>query len=124
MKDQARISRERPAQIFSAHVAQASDSVKADFGKLETVKRIIRNVQRGVLPKDPATLQELTINGEWSQTSREEPFLIHDSGPDSHNTVIVFASEIGLRHLEMLQAIVTKCEELGFSPKMFTWTLR
>ena len=63
------------------------------------MKRIIRNVQRGVLPKDPATLQELTIDGEWSQTSREEPFLIHDSGPGSHNMVIVFASEIGLRHL-------------------------
>ena len=166
MKDQARISRERPAQIFSAHVAQASDSVKADLGKKETVKRIIRNVQRGGLPKDSATLQELTIDGEWSQTSREEPFLIHDSGPDSHNRVIVFASKIGLWHLatkdtwymdgtfkvapklfeqvyiiraklgesavtcayslmtgksqdlyqEMLQAIVTKCEELGFSP--------
>ena len=35
MKDQARISRERPAQIFSAHVAQASDSVKADLGAME-----------------------------------------------------------------------------------------
>ena len=63
------------------------------------MKRNIRNTQQSFVPKDPATLQDLTIDGQWSQTSREEAFLIHNTGRDSHNRVIVFASYMGLRHL-------------------------
>ena len=99
MKDHTRVSRERPVQIFASHVASVPDNIRADLGNKESVKCNIRNSQWSFLPKDPATLQDLTIDGQWSQTSREEAFLIHDTGQDSQNRVIVFASDMRLRHL-------------------------
>src|SRR5271157_1638887 len=39
--------------------------------------------------------------GEWTTTGgvEKEPFLIHDSGPDSCNRAVVYASERALKHL-------------------------
>ena len=99
MKDKAKVSRETPAQIFASAVANTSDDVRAEIGKKESLKRNIRNAQRGVLPKDISTLHDLEIDGEWAQTTGDQQFLVHDSGRDHHNRVIVFASDEGLRHL-------------------------
>ena len=90
MKDHAKVSRERPAQILASHVVCVPDNITADLGDKESVKRNIRNTQCSVLPKNPSILQEVTIDGEWSHTSREQPFRIHNTGRDSHNRVIVF----------------------------------
>ena len=166
MKEKAKVSRETPAQIFASAIANTSDDVRAEIGKKESVKRNIRNTQRGVLPKEVSTLHDLEIEGEWAQATGDQQFLIHDSDRDQHNRVIVFASDEGLRHLatqqtwfmdgtfkiaqklfeqlyiirakvgdsavtcayslmtgksqalyeEMLQAIVSRSEQLGFSP--------
>ena len=69
------------------------------MGNLDSLKRNIRNVQRGARPKEPKTLSELTIEDEWAQTATGQQFLIHDSGPGSNQRVIVFASSEGIRHL-------------------------
>ena len=63
MKEKAKVSRETPAQIFASAIANASD-VRAEIGKKESVKRNIRNTQRGVLPKEVSTLHDLQIEGE------------------------------------------------------------
>ena len=63
------------------------------------MKKMIRRKQRGALSKEPKSLSELKIEGEWTQTSISEMFLIHDSGAESRSCVVVFASDTGLRHL-------------------------
>ena len=47
MKDKAKVSRETPAQIFASAVANTSDDIRAEIGKKESLKRNIRNAQRG-----------------------------------------------------------------------------
>ena len=71
MKQQAKKSREKPGQILSTH------------------------------PKEPDSLSELEIEGEWSETSTGQRFLVHDSGKESSQRVIVFASNEGIRQLAM-----------------------
>lgn len=68
MKEKAKVSRETLGQIFASFVANTTDDVRDEIGKKKSVKRNIRNTQRGVLPKDPSTLQASEIDKEWSQT--------------------------------------------------------
>ena len=39
---------------------------------------------------------------EWKETAGENPtqFLIYDNGPEAQNRILVFGSEVGLRHLD------------------------
>ena len=99
MKAKAKTSREKPAQILSGQLAEMSEDIRGAVGNLDSLKRNIRNVQRGARPKEPKTLSELTIEDEWAQTATGQQFLIHDSGPGSNQRVIVFASSEGIRHL-------------------------
>lgn len=105
MKTQAKTNRGRPGQILASGLESASDEVRARIGKTATIKRDIRRKQRGNLPKEPATLRELIIGDEWTTTGGPDPkpFLIHDSGPDAVNRVVMFATEASLRVLSRAQ---------------------
>ena len=70
MKDKGKTSRELPGQIVAAQIAQAEDNVRAECGKVESIKR---TVQRGNLPKEPTTLKDLVLEGEWTETTQEIP---------------------------------------------------
>ncbi|KAL8596216.1 hypothetical protein ACOMHN_021256 [Nucella lapillus] len=52
--------------------------------QLQTVKRVLRRARAAHRPKDPQTLEELIIDGQWSQTAAEQPanFLQYDNGPE------------------------------------------
>ena len=65
------------------------------------MKKMIRRVRKGQAPPVPASLSELTIEGEWTQTSgpTPEPFLIYDNGQNSDSRIVVFASPPALRTL-------------------------
>ena len=49
------------------------------------------------LPKLPMTIEEIKIEGEWSQTSNKERFLVSNAGSDN----IVFSSKVGLEILSL-----------------------
>ena len=70
MEDKGKTSREPPGQIVAAQIAQAEDNIRAECGKVESIKRTIRTVQRGNLPKEPTTLKDLVLEGEWTETTR------------------------------------------------------
>lgn len=101
MKAVAKRSRSRPNQILTQALLEASEEVRANIGNIHTCKRDLARQRRGCLPKDPATLQELVIPEEWTTTGGVDPrpFLIHDSGPGQRQRLVMYATEVQLRHL-------------------------
>ncbi|KAL8598429.1 hypothetical protein ACOMHN_032706 [Nucella lapillus] len=83
MKQKASTTNEKPNQIFTFTAAAASDEVQARLPAADSVKRVLRRARAAHRPKDPQTLEELIIDGQWSQTAAEQPanFLQYDNGP-------------------------------------------
>ena len=103
MSDQAKTATSRPKQILASALSTVENDVRAAAGRQDTIKRTIRRHQRGKLPKDPPTLKELKIEDEWTQTAGPSPknFLIHDSGSDASQRIIIFGTDEALRHLAL-----------------------
>ena len=101
IREKAKASRESTACLLATAIQEAPESVRLRLGNQESVKRNIRRQRQGSLPKDPVSLRELHVPEEWSTTGGEhpQPFLIHDSGPQSSNRVLVFAADNVLQHL-------------------------
>lgn len=101
VKTAATDTRGRPGQILTDMLSQQPVEVRYAAGQTETLKRNIRRVRNGTLPKDPASLRDLSIEGVWRTTGEPDnnDFLIHDSGPQNQNRVILFATNESLRHL-------------------------
>ena len=103
MKTVAKQSRNRPNQILTQALLQASDQVRANSGIVQTCKRDLQRQHCGCLglPQDTATLQEVITPVEWKDSGGENPrpFLLHSSGSSQHQRVIVCAAEEQLRHL-------------------------
>ena len=101
MKEKAATTLDKPNQIFTFTNAEVPDEVKIRLPSADTCKRSIRRNRALHRPRDPQNLQELEINGEWTMTSGENPvrFLLHDSGTDSDERVIIFATEAHLQEL-------------------------
>ena len=101
-KENAKNYRGNTGQMLVGGVPGASQDCRMSLGTSSTVKRFIRrHVQTG-RPKDPASSQELLIEGtEWELTGGEQPeqFLIYDSGPEDVNRIIIFGTELCLRKL-------------------------
>ena len=169
IREKSKSTLEKPMQIVAEFIRTAPDTVKIRMGNISALKRNVRRVRRGALPKEPASLRELEIPEEWKTVGgdSDEQFIIHDSGSDfSNHRVIVFAADETLRQLgsadtwymdgnfamapkvfqqlyvirvplgdtavscayallshktrdcyeEMLQAILDRCETLGFTP--------
>ena len=98
MKDHATATRGKPSQIVADNVVNVPVEVRAALGNIESVKRVIRRRKRGALPKDPPSLCELELDEKLTHFEGEE-FLIHDSGKDVNNRMMVFATSAGLHHL-------------------------
>ena len=102
MKEQAKSTKVKPSQLLADSVASAPLETRVELQKnIESIKRCIRRTRRLALPKDPKTINELTLEGDWTTTggSDPKPFLIHDSGTESEDRIIVFATEEGLNLL-------------------------
>ena len=104
LKETAVVNRGRPGQIVADVLVEQPVNVRAAVGQLDSIKRTIRRHQKGALPKDPASLSQLKLEGEWQTTGAPDyhEFLIHDSGDEIQSRVIVFASEQTLQHLVTL----------------------
>ncbi|KAG7157461.1 putative Inosine-5'-monophosphate dehydrogenase 1b-like 14 [Homarus americanus] len=101
IKDDSRTKKAKTTQIFADAMLEATDEVRARAGKPDTIRRDIRRVRRGCRPKEPSSLAELHLDEEWTETggNNPRPFLIHDSGADTNDRVIIFATEASLRLL-------------------------
>lgn len=75
--------------------------VSAALGNTNFVKRTICRARAKHLQRNPKILQKLDIDGVWIMTgdAKNEQFLIHDSGSQSPNRMVVFASDVVMRHL-------------------------
>jgi len=103
MKHLAANTRERPATMVSAKLAELPAAARQLAGEEDAMKKMIRRVRKGQARPVPvpASLSELTIQGDWAQTSgpAPEPFLIYDNGQESDSRIVVFASPPALRTL-------------------------
>ena len=86
-------------------VPTAKDCIKIqiqkDCIKIQTARRGIRRFKQGMVPREPATRRQLNFVGPWTTTGGDNPktFLRHDSGPNTHDRVVVFATDESLRAL-------------------------
>ena len=96
ISDKTKAASSIPKEIWASTLTTVDNEVYAAVGRHDTIKRAIRCHQRGKLPSDPITLNELKVEGEWSQTSgpRPETFLIHDSGPETSQRLIIFGTDV------------------------------
>ena len=82
MKNLAANTRERPATIVAAKLAELPAAARQLAGEEDTMKKMIRHVRKGQGPSVPASLGEVTIESVCAQTSgpTPEPLLINDNG--------------------------------------------
>jgi len=75
--------------------------VRVAAGDSESLKRTLRRHKRGNRPPEPATLADFELDDEWSTTGGSDPqnFLVHDTGAQSADRVVVFATAEALQHL-------------------------
>ena len=98
-KDHAAGSRGTVTQLIADHTTYAPFDVRAGLGNPDTVKRSLRRECAKRMPKNPASLNDLTLDTEWTTTVDGEEFLVYDNGVDSSDRMLVFGTESGLRHL-------------------------
>ena len=120
MKSRAQTTRDKPNQLFTFALTEASDEVKTHLPQADTCKRVLRRARAAHCPADPQTLDELIIDGIWATTGGDNPlqFLLHDSGAGNDERVVIFASE---NHLRKLAASVTWCMDGNYAmaPRIF-----
>ncbi|XP_076047371.1 uncharacterized protein LOC143028903 [Oratosquilla oratoria] len=100
IKDTTTANRCRLGQIVADALVHQPVEMRAAIGRIASVKRSVRRLQKECVPKDPASLQELRIEGEWKTTGPPDniSFLVYDN-VSSSNRIIVYATYEGLKHL-------------------------
>jgi len=103
MQSTIKCTKARPAQVLGAELMAASNDVRMELGKRESLRRElpVRRWKRGVQPPEPATLAAVNLPDESKSTGNgnPQPFFIHDSGTTAPKRMLVFASPEQLRHL-------------------------
>ena len=101
MKENIPMNRGCPGKILADTLHACSTEARAAMGNTDSLKRKIRCLKHKNRPKEPTSLRDLQLTQDWTTTDKTVPlpFLIHDSGNDSPCRMLVFATEIGLRHL-------------------------
>ena len=72
-------------KVLTAAIASASQEVRVKIGRVDSVRRTLRRLRRGVLPPEPATLADVNITSKWAGTTAQNPhpFLIYDNEAES-----------------------------------------
>ena len=121
MKIRALGSLDNPNQILVNGNAQLNEGARAYLSSSETIKRDLRRTRAAHRPQEPASLQDLIIEGAWAQTHGDVPeqFVLHDSGVDSFERIIMFGKR---SHLVKLMDSEKWCCDGTFSvaPALFT----
>ena len=99
LKQHAAGSRGTVTQLIADHTTGTPVNIRADLGKPETIKRSLRRERSKHMPKNSASLRELTLDGEWTTTVDGDSFLVYDNGADSSERILVFGTHPGCRRL-------------------------
>ena len=99
LKHQAGTTRGTPSQLLADTTSTVSLDIRAALGEMDTVKRSLRHERAKHQPKNPASVQDLVVHGEWTTTMDGDNFLVYDNGVDSASRMLVFASDAALTHL-------------------------
>ena len=85
MKEKAMPTMDKLCQIFAAAVLELDAITKGTIATEGTVKHALRHARQKAVPKQPDSLKDLVIEGEWATTAGPEPenFLLHENGKDS-----------------------------------------
>ena len=101
MKEKAKSSSEKPANIVSETLELADERTRANFPKDETVKRMIRRQRDPEFPPVPENVSALNIPdaSPWAKTRGDNPerFKFYDNGPDTNCRIIAYSSDEQLR---------------------------
>lgn len=98
-------NRGNPGQLISDKLTQHPVGVRVAAGKTDTIKRAVRRLKRGNTPPEPTSINDIPELPEAFETTGgpdKLPFLIYDNyveGQSNDGRVIVFATELGLKHL-------------------------
>ena len=103
MKEKAKQSSEKPANILSETLETLDDDTRANFPQFSTAKRMIRRQRDPEFPEVPASLQDLDIDDDssWAKTGGPIPqrYKFYDNGPDTNSRILAYSSDEQLRHL-------------------------
>ena len=95
LRQRAISNRGNNSQILADAIEQLTEDGRVAMGNMNSVERNILRQRKANQPKEPASVQELPIENEWTTTGGQDqlPFLIHDSSFGARNRII----EDGLR---------------------------
>ena len=79
-------------QLISDQTTDTPVDIHAGLGNPVTVKRSLRRERANHMPKNPTSLSELTLDGEWTTTVDGDPFLIYDNGVDTTVSILLIGS--------------------------------
>ncbi|XP_068204568.1 uncharacterized protein [Palaemon carinicauda] len=98
---QAKSTRGNTSRIVADSLESMTQEGRLAMGNLNTVKRYVQRKRQEGRPKDPESLRDLEISGEWTMTRGENPvpFLLNDNGAESSNRIIIFATKDAMHHL-------------------------
>lgn len=105
IKIHATNNRGNPGQLITDTLAQYPVGVRVAAGKADTIKRSVRRIKRGNTPPEPASISDIPeLPEEYKSTGGADdlPFLLydnHEAGQSNENRVLVFGTELGLRHM-------------------------
>ncbi|XP_034239394.1 uncharacterized protein LOC117644234 [Thrips palmi] len=89
-----------PQRIIRQAVAAVDDpEVLAKLPERQSVRRVVNIHQNIGRPRNPRLLQDIDLNAPYTTTMRGTRFLLHDSGREDPDRVIVFCSEESLKVL-------------------------
>ena len=99
IKRKAKGSQDSSHYIVGECVQTVNEGIAAKLPKLDSLKRTIQRQRVLTAPVQPTTLEQLIIPEEFMRTSKDELFLLYDSGPEIQR-IIIFATQ---KNLDMLQ---------------------
>ena len=101
LSQEAKSTRGNTSRLVADSLESMTQEGRLAMGKINTVKRYVQRKRQEGRPKDPESLRDLEISGEWTMTRGNDPvpFLIHDNGTEARNRIIIFATENAMHHL-------------------------
>lgn len=125
IKRRAEETVENTSQVINECLANISQASQAALPNNSALRKVIRRKRNQIhaAPLDPVTLQELILPDRYKlyqpQQGLNENFLLHDSGPQDNNRIIIFGRETWLQHLQLSQNWFAD-GTFSISPRLFS----
>lgn len=99
VKERARETSERPAQIIQTVAANSSREIHPYFPSRDALSQTVKRIRRSELPTEPESLDDLVIPENLTTTFDGSAFLIRDSNL-GQNRILIFTTTSNIRYLE------------------------